>query len=106
MLQISVQDLMTIRLCVSIMNTALIIKFHDIMKSRITNQSCIMVKIGCLVIKTLYSKDNSSSNTFNLITTGLHIGYSNIQHLFPKLDEIKFILNENNSPDLFGLKNE
>ena len=59
--------------------------------------------IGSQVIKTLYSKDNSSSNTFNLITKGLHIGYLNSQHLFPKLDEIKFILNEANSLDIFGL---
>ena len=68
------------------------------------NQSIVQNgKIGSEVIKTLYSKDNSSSNTFNLITKGLHIGYLNIQHLFPKVDEIKFILNEANSLDIFGL---
>ena len=60
-------------------------------------------KIGSQVIKTLYSKDNSSTNTINLITKGLHIGYLNIHYLFPKLDEIKFILNEANSLDIFGL---
>ena len=60
-------------------------------------------KIGSQVIKTLYSKDNSSTNTINLITKGLHIGYLNIHYLFPKLDEIKFILIEANSLDIFGL---
>ena len=44
-LQIIVQDLMTIQLCVPIVNTVLIIKSHYLMKSRITNQSYRIVKL-------------------------------------------------------------
>ena len=68
------------------------------------NQSIVQNgKIGSQVIKTLYSKDNSSSYTFNLIAKGLHIGCLNIQHLFPMLDEIKFILTEANTLVIFSL---
>ena len=34
---------------------------------------------------------------------GLYIASLNIQHLFPKLDEIRITLNMENSPDIFGI---
>ena len=43
------------------------------------------------------------NTTFKFTTKGLHVAHLNTQHLMPKLDEIKNILNEPNTADIFTL---
>ena len=40
---------------------------------------------------------------FDFTTKGLHICNLNIRHILPKIDEIRFILSNTNSPDMFGM---
>ena len=50
-----------------------------------------------------YTLCNNSTHEFKFREKGLHIASLNVQHLFPKLDEIRIILNTENSPDIFGI---
>jgi hypothetical protein len=51
-------------------------------------------------LKKNVSKTNSE---FGFTFKGLHISLLNIQHLLPKLDEVKLLLNQENSVNIFGL---
>lgn len=46
---------------------------------------------------------NSKTNSFTFCNHGLHVASINIQHLVPKLDELKFHLTSKNSPDIVGI---
>ena len=50
-----------------------------------------------------YTLCNNSTHEFTCKEKGLHIASLNIQHLFPKLDEIRIILNMENSSDIFRI---
>jgi hypothetical protein len=46
---------------------------------------------------------DDNNNVFQFTESGLHITSLNIQHLMPKLDEIRFYLMQNNRPQIIGL---
>ena len=48
-------------------------------------------------------KVSTTDTGFNFVGTGLHFANLNIQHLIPKLEEIKFHLQKKNSPHFLGL---
>ena len=54
-----------------------------------------------------YQNDNTTASTkptyFNFVKKGLHAASLNIQHIMPKMDELRIILNEVSSLDVFGL---
>ena len=48
-------------------------------------------------------KKSISELKFHKYKKGMHVANLNIQHLLPKLDEIKLILSQNHSSDILGL---
>ena len=40
---------------------------------------------------------------FTFSSKGLHLCNLNIRHILPKIDEIRLLLSNNNSPDIFGI---
>ena len=47
--------------------------------------------------------DRNNCEIFDFTTKGLHICNLNIRHILPKIDEIRFILSNTNSLDIFGM---